>query len=195
MEVRTGRDLFITSPPSPGRHVRLPNLGLLRGEWLLPALPHVLRVHLDLLVLRSRTLLRRNQGHDWILPNGLVEVLLGDHDPCHLYRRLPLQHDPVDSDQVPVLRVSLVVARLWLVHRSLVHVVHPWVHDLVVVQDPRRLQDGKKGILDCELFFKNLFSLQKMRLIVRIDDDIATLRKRMQEEQRLKDQEHELNSM
>lgn len=40
-----------------------------------------------------------------------------------------------------------------------------------------------------------LFVLQKMRLIVRIDDDIATLRERMQEEQRLRDQEHEMHAL
>lgn len=35
----------------------------------------------------------------------------------------------------------------------------------------------------------------KMRLLVRIDDDIATLRKRMQEEQRLRDQKYEMDEM
>lgn len=34
-----------------------------------------------------------------------------------------------------------------------------------------------------------------MRLLVCIDDDIATLRKRMQEEQRLKDQKYEMDAL
>ena len=34
-----------------------------------------------------------------------------------------------------------------------------------------------------------------MRLLVRIDDDIATLRKRMQEEQRIKDQKYEMHGL
>lgn len=68
----------------PGRDVHVPNPRLVRRQRFLSALPYLFRMHFHLVVLRHSEILWRHQGHDWILPNGLVEVLLGFHNALHL---------------------------------------------------------------------------------------------------------------
>lgn len=71
--------------------------------------------------------------------------------------RIHLQPRPMDSDKVHGLRVSVVVARFWLVHRPVLHAVHPGVHGLLVAGHSRHLAGGNT------LFFPSSSALSVFR--------------------------------
>ena len=73
-ETETGRNVRVRAV----QHVRLQQSGA--------AVAHLLRVRRHLVGLRRQPLLRRPQGHDRLLPDVLVQVLLVFHHALHLHR-------------------------------------------------------------------------------------------------------------
>lgn len=153
------------------RNVHIPNPRFLRRVWLLPAFPHIFRVHINQLGLWGQPLLRRHQRHDRLLSYLLVEVLLGLRDASHLHCKffiilelyqpdpttdfhvsrsgsLHLQLGTMEADQVPGLRVSLVDPCPGLGNRSVIDALHTWLHGLRLDDHTWRQRRGK-----LQLFF------------------------------------------
>lgn len=67
--------------------VCLPNTRLVRGQRLLPIVPDILRVHIDIVGVWGEQILRRHKRDDRLLPDEVVEVLLGNNNTSHLHRK------------------------------------------------------------------------------------------------------------
>lgn len=75
----------------------------------------------------------------------------------------------------------MVGSRFRLVHCPLIDAVHSWLRYLALAEDSRRL-DWRKNLLYHSAIKSSLNALQKLRAIVRIDDDVTQLREKMQAE-------------
>lgn len=69
---------------SSGWNVCLLYFGLLRSQWLLFTFPHIFRMCVNFMGIWCWSILRWNQGNDWILSNALLEILLVVHNSIHL---------------------------------------------------------------------------------------------------------------
>lgn len=96
--------------------------------------------------------------------------------------RVYIQPGAVDTDQVLGLWISAVVTLIGLVHGALLHAVHSWIHAVLVAGHSRRSWHGKCPRVLCIARHSScpVWFLQKIRLLVRIEDDVPTLRAKMQ---------------
>lgn len=76
------------------------------------------------------------------------------------------------------LQLPLVGACIWLVHSAFFHAVHPSVHGLAMETHAGRSNNRKFCHLS-DIFLSHVLP-QKLRLIVRIDEDVKALREKMQ---------------
>lgn len=68
-----------------GWNVRISNSRFLCGIWFLSALPYILRVYCHQLGIWGQQILRCSERYDWLLSDGMVEILLDYHDSTYLY--------------------------------------------------------------------------------------------------------------
>ena len=101
-----------------GRNVRVPAFQQLRLQQSGSPLAHLLRVHRHFVGFRSQPFLRWHQGHDWILPDSLVQVLLVLHHSTHLHCQYLTNQRSTRKESINLLRLGRAsLSSIWSISR------------------------------------------------------------------------------